>query len=113
MNHAQTLPPRLIGLLAVLTLAWGFNWPMIKLAIGGMAEIYLARQTGVGGFKRLVVVKKILPHLVRQERFVQMFFDEARIAAVKMGTTVATNALLEWDVLTENSASRETMHDDL
>lgn len=40
MKHPQTLPPQLIGLLAVLTLAWGFNWPMIKLAIGGMAPMH-------------------------------------------------------------------------
>ncbi|MBN2496400.1 MAG: serine/threonine protein kinase [Deltaproteobacteria bacterium] len=51
------------------------------LATGGMAEIYLARQTGIGGFQKLVVVKKILSHLARDERFVEMFFDEARIAA--------------------------------
>ncbi len=40
MTDAQTFPPRLIGLLAVLTLAWGFNWPMIKLAISGMAPMH-------------------------------------------------------------------------
>jgi eukaryotic-like serine/threonine-protein kinase len=51
------------------------------LATGGMAEIYLARQTGIKGFERLVVVKRILPHLARTKRFVEMFFDEARIAA--------------------------------
>jgi len=51
------------------------------LATGGMAEIYLARQTGIKGFERLVVIKRILPHLARTERFVEMFFDEARIAA--------------------------------
>jgi drug/metabolite transporter (DMT)-like permease len=36
----QTFPPRLIGLLVALTLAWGFNWPMIKLAISGMAPMH-------------------------------------------------------------------------
>ncbi len=51
------------------------------LATGGMAEIYLARQSGIGGFEKLVVIKRILPHLAREELFVQMFFDEARIAA--------------------------------
>ncbi len=51
------------------------------LATGGMAEIYLARQTGIGGFKKLVVVKKILPHLAREKSFVEMFLDEAVIAA--------------------------------
>jgi serine/threonine-protein kinase len=51
------------------------------LATGGMAEIYLARQTGIQGFERLVVVKKILPQLAKEQRFLDMFFDEARIAA--------------------------------
>ncbi len=51
------------------------------LATGGMAEIYLARQTGIGGFEKLVVVKRILSHLAREKAFVEMFFDEAVIAA--------------------------------
>jgi len=52
------------------------------LATGGMAEIYLARQEGIKGFERMVVIKKILPHLARRKRFVEMFFDEARIASM-------------------------------
>jgi drug/metabolite transporter (DMT)-like permease len=42
MKHdaAQTFPPHLIGLLVALTLAWGFNWPMIKLALAGMAPLH-------------------------------------------------------------------------
>jgi serine/threonine protein kinase len=51
------------------------------LATGGMAEIYLARQTGIQGFNRLVVVKRVLPQLAQDNNFLQMFFDEARIAA--------------------------------
>jgi len=51
------------------------------LAYGGMAEILLARVIGPSGFERPVVIKRILPHLARQERFVSMFLDEARIAA--------------------------------
>lgn len=51
------------------------------LATGGMAEIHLARQTGIQGFERLAVVKRILPHLAKEKRFLEMFFDEARIAA--------------------------------
>ncbi|MBN2497399.1 MAG: serine/threonine protein kinase [Deltaproteobacteria bacterium] len=51
------------------------------LASGGMAEIHLARQTGIKGFERLVVIKKIHPHMARTRRFVEMFLDEARIAA--------------------------------
>ena len=52
-----------------------------RLAVGGMAEIYLARQTGVQGFEKLVVVKKILPQLAVEQSFVNMFLDEARLAA--------------------------------
>jgi serine/threonine protein kinase len=51
------------------------------LGTGGMAQVYLARQIGAGGFSRDVVVKRILPHLTTDEMFVQMFLDEARIAA--------------------------------
>jgi drug/metabolite transporter (DMT)-like permease len=40
MRDAHTFPPHLVGLLAVLTLAWGFNWPMIKLALAGMAPMH-------------------------------------------------------------------------
>ncbi|MEL6546119.1 MAG: serine/threonine-protein kinase, partial [Myxococcota bacterium] len=52
-----------------------------KIAAGGMAEVYLAKHTGLGGFERLVCIKKILPHLGEQEEFIKMFQDEARIAA--------------------------------
>lgn len=52
-----------------------------KLATGGMAEVWLARQTGIEGFNRHVVVKKILPHLAEDAEFVQMFLNEAKIAA--------------------------------
>jgi serine/threonine-protein kinase len=46
-----------------------------------MAEIYLARQLGPEGFEKLLVVKRILPHLAENDDFVTMFLDEARIAA--------------------------------
>ncbi len=52
-----------------------------KLATGGMAQIYLARQVGGGGVERLCVVKRILPHLAENDDFVQMFLNEAKIAA--------------------------------
>ncbi|HSP77228.1 MAG TPA: protein kinase, partial [Myxococcaceae bacterium] len=58
------------------------SYQLIKrLAMGGMAEIYLARQRGPEGFEKQLVVKRILPHLAENEEFVQMFLDEARIAA--------------------------------
>ncbi len=52
-----------------------------KIAAGGMAEVFLAKHTGIGGFERLVCIKRILPHLGEQEDFISMFQDEARIAA--------------------------------
>jgi serine/threonine protein kinase len=52
-----------------------------KLATGGMAEVWLARQTGIEGFAKNVVVKRILPHLAEDREFVEMFRNEAVIAA--------------------------------
>ncbi|HEX8818952.1 MAG TPA: serine/threonine-protein kinase [Archangium sp.] len=52
-----------------------------RLALGGMAEIWLAKQLGVQGFEKLVVVKKILEQFAGEKEFVQMFLDEARLAA--------------------------------
>lgn len=52
-----------------------------RLAIGGMAELFLARVQGLEGFEKVVVLKRILPHLVTDEDFVRMFLTEARLAA--------------------------------
>ncbi len=52
-----------------------------ELASGGMATVYLARLAGIAGFQRLVAIKHLHPHLEHDEQFVQMFLDEARLAA--------------------------------
>ncbi|HYI02649.1 serine/threonine-protein kinase [Hyalangium sp.] len=52
-----------------------------KLATGGMAEVWLARSSGIEGFTKNVVVKRILPHLAEDREFVEMFRNEALIAA--------------------------------
>ncbi|TQF12427.1 serine/threonine protein kinase [Myxococcus llanfairpwllgwyngyllgogerychwyrndrobwllllantysiliogogogochensis] len=52
-----------------------------KLATGGMAEVWLARQSGIEGFHKNLVVKRILPHLAEDREFVEMFRNEALIAA--------------------------------
>ncbi len=54
---------------------------LAKLATGGMAEIWLARQVGLRGFERVVVIKRIIESLSEDPGFVEMFLDEARIAA--------------------------------
>jgi len=51
------------------------------LATGGMAELFLAQQRSVAGFEKLLVVKRILPHLARDSVFIEMLLSEARIAA--------------------------------
>jgi eukaryotic-like serine/threonine-protein kinase len=52
------------------------------LALGGTAEIYLARIDGSNGFEKYVVVKCLHDHLADDPDFVKMFLDEARLAAV-------------------------------
>ena len=52
-----------------------------KLTRGGMAEIFLARTRGPSGFEKLIVLKKILPKYAGRQRYVQLFLDEARLAA--------------------------------
>lgn len=52
-----------------------------RLGRGGMAEVFLAKQKGLEGFQKLVVIKRILPHRAQDGEFVTMFLDEARTAA--------------------------------
>ncbi|MBA3396134.1 MAG: serine/threonine protein kinase [Deltaproteobacteria bacterium] len=52
-----------------------------RVAIGGMAELFKATLQGDHGFAKLVAIKKILPHLATDQKFVEMFLDEARITA--------------------------------
>jgi eukaryotic-like serine/threonine-protein kinase len=51
------------------------------LASGGMATVFLARLTGVGGFQRFVAIKRLHPHFANDEKVVEMFLAEGRIAA--------------------------------
>lgn len=59
-----------------------------KLDTGGMAEIYLGEMHAVEGFKRLVVIKRVLPRLTKNERFIQMFLDEARLSLALVHTNI-------------------------
>ncbi|MGB0678312.1 MAG: protein kinase domain-containing protein [Polyangiales bacterium] len=51
-----------------------------RLAVGGMAEVYLARAFGVAGFARFLAIKRILPNMAEDRDFITMFIDEAKIA---------------------------------
>jgi serine/threonine-protein kinase len=52
-----------------------------KIAAGGMAEVFLARQWGQGGFFRDVVIKRLFQHYAEHEHALRMFQDEARLLA--------------------------------
>ncbi len=54
--------------------------PLYKLDSGGMAEVYVAEAESVAGFTKKVAIKRILPALLKEERFVRMFLDEARLS---------------------------------
>ncbi|ATB42262.1 hypothetical protein CYFUS_007740 [Cystobacter fuscus] len=50
------------------------------LAVGGMAELFLGRARGAGGFEKPVAIKRMLPHLARDPTLARMFLAEARLA---------------------------------
>ena len=53
-----------------------------KIAAGGMAEVFLARQRGPAGFARALVLKRLFRHLVDTPKTLRMFQDEAKVLAV-------------------------------
>jgi serine/threonine-protein kinase len=70
--HDPTSPPLRLG-----------NYePLLELASGGMATVYIARQLGAAGFERIVVVKRVHRHLLGNREFYDMFRDEARVASI-------------------------------
>ena len=53
-----------------------------RIATGGMAEVYVGRHiTETGEFGPMVAIKRLLPHLVKDNQIVRMFLNEARITA--------------------------------
>ncbi|MEL6184107.1 MAG: serine/threonine-protein kinase [Myxococcota bacterium] len=53
-----------------------------RLAVGGMGEVYLGEKIGPEGFVKPVVLKCVLPQLAKDRAFVNLFLDEARLAAL-------------------------------
>lgn len=51
-----------------------------KIATGGMAEVWRARAYGLAGFEKILVIKRVLDNLVKDEEFVRLFIDEAKIS---------------------------------
>jgi serine/threonine protein kinase len=52
-----------------------------RVAVGGMAEVFKAKRSGVEGFEKTVALKRILPHLSENKEFLDMFVDEAKMVA--------------------------------
>jgi serine/threonine protein kinase len=52
-----------------------------RIGRGGMGEVYLGLQEGMGGLERLVVIKRIYPQFGEDEHFTGMLLQEARLAA--------------------------------
>lgn len=52
-----------------------------RIGVGGMAEVFLARHSGVEGFEKDIVIKRIRPNLSDSASFVNMFFSEAKLAS--------------------------------
>lgn len=51
-----------------------------KIATGGMAEVWRARAYGMAGFEKILVIKRVLDTLSKDQEFIRLFIDEARIA---------------------------------
>ena len=70
----STAPP-------VAPVAFGRYTLLERLALGGMAEVFRARINSSHGFEKVLVIKRILPHLAADANFVAMFIDEAKLTA--------------------------------
>ena len=52
-----------------------------EIASGGMATVHIGRLLGAAGFSRTVAIKRLHPQFAKDPDFVEMFVDEARLAA--------------------------------
>lgn len=60
-----------------------------RLAVGGMAEVYVAKTMGLGGFEKLVGIKVIHPRYSEDEHFVQMLVEEAKLSVLLTHVNIA------------------------
>src|SRR5437762_2122887 len=78
-KSAELRPPDAIEA-ATLPQVFGRYLLLKRLSRGGMGEIFLAKLGEIQGFEKLVIIKKILPHLAADEEFIKRFIDEAQVA---------------------------------
>ena len=62
---------------------------MRRLAVGGMAEVYVAKARGIGGFEKLVALKVIHPRYSEDDHFVTMLVDEAKLSVLLNHVNIA------------------------
>jgi serine/threonine-protein kinase len=77
-DNAETLPKR-----------FGKYTLIRRIAVGGMAELFLGIQRSMAGFEKLIAIKRVLPKLAEDRDFIQMLLDEARIAATLTHPNIA------------------------
>jgi len=61
---------------------FGKYYLLDRIGAGGMAEVFLAVAIGPEGFQRILVIKRMLPHLSQDRAFVRMFVDEAKLCGL-------------------------------
>src|SRR4029078_2329089 len=59
------------------------------IAVGGMAEIHLAKTHGIAGFEKYVALKMIHPNYSQDQQFIQMLIEEAKIAVQLQHVNIA------------------------
>ncbi|HEV7558525.1 MAG TPA: serine/threonine-protein kinase, partial [Kofleriaceae bacterium] len=53
-----------------------------RIGVGGMAEIFRGKAVAAGGFEKPVAIKRILPHLSQDPRFVELLIAEAKVLSL-------------------------------
>src|SRR5205823_6835046 len=51
-----------------------------RIDAGGMAEVFRGVAESLQGFKKSIAIKRILPNLCKNKKFISMFLDEARLS---------------------------------
>jgi len=81
-EHSETSPSRRGRSPSIIPVTpFGKYTLVARLGRGGMAEVFLGFASGPAGFRKPLVIKRILADLQSDDRLVDMFFDEARLAA--------------------------------
>ncbi|TMQ08457.1 MAG: PEGA domain-containing protein, partial [Deltaproteobacteria bacterium] len=60
-----------------------------RLGVGGMATVHRAKKRGIAGFERGVALKRMLPHLADDAKFIQSFVREAKLASLLVHPNIA------------------------